>query len=389
MNEQEFKALMEEQKGLILAVRTKYEELEKSRIGKTDFDAFQSAVTTRMDEVDKALAKLRVPPQTLPGTAEAAHADAEFAMKTFDKFLRKGGHIGALTPEEQKVMTVGDQTTGGYLAPVDFTNELLKFVVEYSPLRSAARVVTTSNRSKSWPKKTQSAAASWVAEIGTRSETQNPKIGLEEIPTHEMYALAKVSKQDLEDAKFDLMGFLQDEFREQFGVAEGTAFVSGDAVGKPEGFLNNASITGFTGATTSGKIVADDMKQLLYALKESYASNATWLWKRSSTLAISLLQNAGGTDYLWQPGFGAGAPNLVLGRPYIECPDMPAEAASAKAVALGDWKRGYIIVDRVDIEILEDPYSSKSTGCVEISARKRVGGQVVMPEAIKIYTLKA
>jgi HK97 family phage major capsid protein len=308
-------------------------------------------------------------------------------MKAFEKWLRKGKE--ALTPEELKVMTVSDLTTGGYVAPAEFTNEFLKTIVEYSPLRSIARVVSTTFRAKQWPKRTSSASASWVSEIGTRSETTNPKIGLEEIPTHEMYALAKISKQDLEDAKFDLMGFLNEEFREQFGVAEGTAFITGNAVGKPEGILTNPNVTGFTGTTTSGKIVTDDLMQTLYSLKEAYARNATWLWKRSSTLAISLLKNAGNVDYVWQPGLQSGAPALVLGRPYVECPDMPAEAGSAKAVAIGDFRRGYIIVDRIDIEVLEDPYSSKSTGCIEISARKRVGGQVVMPEAIKIYTLKA
>jgi HK97 family phage major capsid protein len=388
MDELQFKALMEEQKGLILAVRAKYEDLEKSRVGAGDFTAFQAAVTTRMDEVDRMLAKLRTPPLgEFPGAVKKTDEQAEFHAKAFDKLLRKGA--SALTPEERKVMTVGDSTTGGYVAPVEFTNELIKGIVEYSPLRSAARVVTTSFRSKAWPTKTSSAAAAWVAETGTRAETTNPKIGLEEIPTHEMYALAKVSKQDIEDAKFDLRGFLVDEFREQFGVTEGTSFIAGTKVGQPEGVLSNAAVTGFAGVTTSGKILSDDMKQVFYLLKESYSSNATWLWKRSSTLAISLLRNAVDGSYMWQPGFQMGAPANVLGRPYLECPDMPAEANSAKAVAVGDFRRGYIIVDRIDIEVMDDPYSSKSTGCIEFSARKRVGGQVVLAEAIKILTLKA
>lgn len=387
MDREELLRLIEEQKKLVVEYQAKNEELMKGRLAVSDFTEFQAKIQGRLDEISGAVVKLQAP--AAAAGPEDADAGAGLRAKAFEKYLRKMGNIGALTPEEAKTMTVADSTTGGYLALPEFTNELIKGLVEYSPIRSVARVVGTTHRSKQWPKKTGSASASWVAEIGTRSETTNPKIGLEEIPTHEMYALAKVSKQDLEDAQFDLMGFINEEFREQFGVAEGTAFVTGDAVGKPEGILTNGSVTGFTGATTQGVILADDLKQVFFSLAEAYAKNATWLWRRSSTLAISLLKDNNSNQYLWQPGLQMGAPANVLGRPYVECPDMPAQAASAKAVAVGDFRKGYIIVDRVAIEVMVDPYSSKSTGLVEISARKRVGGQVVLPEAIKIYTLKA
>jgi len=383
--DKEIIALQEESNKLLVEIRGKYEALEAGRVTKGDFDTFVSNVKVRMNEVDAVLADLRKPPFALPG--DGTKERATFHGQAFEKLLRKGA--GALTPDERKVMTVGDNTTGGYLAPPEFTLEILKGVVEYSPLRSVARIAQTSARSKQWPKRTTSAAAAWVAEIGTRSETTNPAFGLEDIPTHEMYALAKVSKQDIEDSAFNLQQFIMEEFREQFGVTEGTAFIAGTKVGQPEGILTNAAVGGYTGAGTSSKIDADDLKRVLYALKEAYARSATWLWKRSSTLAIQLLKDATAGYYVWQPGLQAGTPANVLGLPFLECPDVPAEGSSAKAVIVGDFRRGYIIVDRLEIEILEDPYSSKSTGCVEFSARRRVGGQVVMAEAIKILTLKA
>ena len=382
--EQKVKDLNDQVNSLVTQLQQKDREAEKNLISKASFEEYKANLEAKYTELSTAVIKLQAP---TPGVPAEPEKKAAFHKAAFEKLLRKG--IESLGPDERKVMTVADAATGGIFAPPEFTNEVIKGVVDFSPIRSVARVVTTRARSKQWPKKTTSASASWVSEIGTRSETTNPKFGLEEIPTHEMFALAKVSKQDLEDAQFDLLGFLRAEFAEQFGVLEGTAFVSGNAVGKPEGILTNASITGFTGTTTSAKIVADDLKQVLYLLYERYEKNATWLWRRASTLAISLLKNATTGDYLWQPGLQTGAPPNVLGRPYVECIDMPAEGASAKAVAIGDWKSGYIIVDRIDMEVLIDPYASKSTGCIEISARKRVGGQVVLPEAIKIYTLKA
>jgi len=376
-------ALIEEQKKIISDYQAKNEELMKGKIGKPDLDEYERKFNDRLDEISRAVAELKAPRPEMRGD------DPKSETKAFFSGLRKSLLGRPLDEIEKKAMTVGDATTGGYLAPAEFVNELIKFDVLYSPIRSVAKVRTTSRRSIQIPKKTASASAAWVSEIGTRSETTNPKVGMENVPTHEMYALAKVSRQDLEDVEFDLQGFLAEEFGEQFGVLEGTAFITGDAVNKPEGILTNSSVGGFTGTTTSGVILADDLVRLYYSLAERYAGQATWLWKRSSTLAISLLKNAVTGDYLWKPGLqNQGTPN-VLGRPYIECPDMPAEGKSAKAVAFGDFRAGYLIADRLATEILVDPYSSKSLGMIEVSARKRVGGQVVLPEAIKIYTLKA
>lgn len=378
----ELKSLIDEQKKLIIDFQAKNDEQIKGKIGRSDLDEYERKYEARLAELSKAIATLSAPPPDQQATPASE-------TKAFFSGLKKKLTGKALDELETKVMTVGDPTTGGYLAPAEFVNDIIKFDVLYSPIRTLAKVRQTKNRSIQIPKKTQSASAAWVTEIGTRSETTNPKFGLEEIPTHEMYALAKISKQDLEDTAFDLQGFLVEEFGEQFGVLEGEAFLTGNAVGKPEGILVNSAITGFTGVTTQGKVVADDMLETLYALNDRYARSATWLWKRSTTLAIAKLKNATTGDYLWQPGFQVqGQPN-VLGRPYVECKDMPAEGNGAKAVAIGDLRSGYLIVDRLEVEIMVDPYTSKSTGCVEISARKRVGGQVVLPEAIKIYTLKS
>jgi len=389
--------LIEEQKKAIVAFQTANDEKLKGKIGETELKAVQDKIEAKLAEINTAIARLQAPPA---GGQQKPEEKSKSWWSGFRKALlgqkmdEKESAVHAESrawagPSEGKTMMVSDNTTGGYYALPEFVNDMIKIDVLYSPIRSLARVRSTTNRSVQIPKKTSSASASWVSEIGTRSETTNPKIGLEELPVHEMFALAKVSRQDLEDAAFDLQSFLRDEFAEQFGVAEGTAFVSGNGVGKPQGFLSHPDVTGFTGVTTSAKITADDLKSLFYSLNDRYAKNATWVWKRSSTLAISLLTNATTGAYLWRPGLELGSPGNVLGAPFVECVDMPAEGSSYKAVAIADWRSFYYIVDRIVMEILVDPYSSKSTGSVEISARKRVGGQVVLAEAGKIYTLKA
>jgi HK97 family phage major capsid protein len=384
MEEKTIQALTDQVTLLHKTVQDKFTEYEKGRVGLAEFKAQEERIDKSIDGLTKEIALLKSPQIT--GEEQKAEQKS-VEHKAFDAFLRKG--IEGLKPEELKVMTVGDDTTGGYLAPADFVAEIIKGEVAFSPIRTVARVRTTTRRTVQQPKRTGTFSAQWVSEIGTRSETTGLAYGLEDIPTHEMYALVKVSKQDLEDSGYNLEAELQAEFAEQFGVAEGTAFLTGNAVGKPEGILVNGSVTGFTGVTTSGKILADDLIELQFSLSERYAPFASWLLKRSSLKAIRLLKSAVDGHYMWQPGLGAGSPPLLLGSPYVECTDMPAEANSAKAVAYGDFRRGYLIVDRLEIDVLRDPYSSKSTGCIEISARKRVGGQVILPEAIKILTLKA
>ena len=161
-------------------------------------------------------------------------------VAAFDSYCRKG--MAGITPDEKKALTVSNDTTGGYLAPPEYVRELIKTITEISPIRSISRVRNTGQRSIQIPKRTGTFAAQWVSESGTRSETTGWQVGLEEIPAHEMYALVDISEQDLEDSVFNLEAEMQSEFTEQFAKAEGTAFVSGNAVGKPEGILTNSDV---------------------------------------------------------------------------------------------------------------------------------------------------
>lgn len=391
----------------MLAEVKKYGQASGELTAKVDqlsavMDAKEAAINTRLDAIEKADAerkgleeKFEQLQATLSRKSSFSSAKEELeagvlARKgVFFKALRstidpraiKGA--GILTPDELKSLVVSNDKTGGYLAPPEYVQEMLTTVVEFSNIRSLARVRTTSAGSVQIPKRTQTAAAAWTAEKTTRSETQNPNWGLEEVKAHEMSALAKVSHVDLEDSVFDLEGFLRDEFAEQFGLAEGTAFVSGNAVAKPEGLLTNADIAYVAGGDASA-ITGDGMIALFYELKEPYLVNATWVMNRSTLKAVRQLKETTTGQYLWAPGIKTDArPATILDRPYITAPDMPAIAGNAYPVLFGDFRRGFLIVDRMQLDVMVDPYTSKGTGMVEFSARRRVGAQVIIPEAIK------
>jgi len=301
-------------------------------------------------------------------------------LNAFDKYCRKG--LEGLVDVEKKALTVSNDSTGGYLAPPEYVRELLKTVTEISPIRSIARVRSTGARSIQVPKRDGQFAAQWVSESGTRSETTGYTVGLEEIPAHEMYALVDISEQDLEDTVFDLEAEMQSEFAEQFAKAEGNAFVVGDSVGKPHGFMDHSGVSHVVSGDAN-EITADGLIKLVHDVKSDYSRNGTFVFNRASLAKIRQLKDTAG-QYVFQAGMSlqGGVTNTILGMPYVEATDMPSEGTNTFPVAYGDFRRAYMIVDRVNLAVLRDPFTQATTGNVRYIARKRVGGQIVQKEAI-------
>ena len=317
-----------------------------------------------------------------PGFDISAKADTSMEKKVFDKWLRQGKE--ALGPDELKVLTASNDNTAGYLAPPEYVQELIKGIVEISPIRSIARVRSTTNRSVQIPRRTSTFAATFVAEQGSRTETTGYQVGMEEIPTHELYALVDISEQELEDSVFNLEQEMTSEFTEQFAKAEGNAFVSGNSVGKPEGIVTNSSV-GVTASGVSASLNANSLISLYHAVKPDYSRNGTFVMNRSTLAAVRKLQDGSG-QYVFQAGFSlqVGVPNTILGAPYVEATDVADVGSSTKPIYFGDFRRGYLIVDRVSMSIMRDPFTQATSGNVRYIARRRIGGQVILPEAIQI-----
>jgi HK97 family phage major capsid protein len=309
--------------------------------------------------------------------------EVDLSLKAWDNFMRKGE--SQMDPMELKALTVGTAATAGNLAPAEYVEELLKVITEISPVRSVARIRQTSNKEIEVPSKTASFAAAWTAESGTRAETTGYTTSLNTIPTHEMYALVDISSQLLEDSVFDLEAEMNIEFAEQFAKAEGAAFIAGNGTNKPTGISNGNTVAHTATGAASAAISTDNLMDLVHGLKTDYARNATFLLNRTTLGVIRKLKDTAG-QYIFQTGFSgqSGLPNTILGSPYLECPDVADAASGAKSVYYGDFRRGYMIVDRVSLSVLRDPYSQASTGNVRYIARRRVGGEVVLAEAMRV-----
>lgn len=361
---------------------------------KTAADAKAAADKLTQEQLDRIETTMNRPPA--PSEEAEAKAQAKAKQDAFWMFVRKGAE--QMPAERKNVLTVADDTTGGYLAPPEYVMDIIKGVVEFSPMRPLLTVRSTSTKSIQYPKRTGVFAAVWVGEIETRSETTGLTWGLEELPVHEMTAESYISMVNLEDSAFNLEAQLKDEFTEQFGVAEGIALITGNGVKKPQGFLNapvgggsSAAGSGGTVAVNSGaaaSIPADGILDLKYSLKTAYAKNASFVLNRGTLKAIRKLKDGNG-QYLWVPGLAVGRPNAIDGDPYTEVVDMPDIGAGNKAMAYGDWKRAMIMADRLQMAIMRDIYTRANVGQIKFVARRRLGAQVVLGEAIAIMTVSA
>ena len=320
-----------------------------------------------------------------PAIAGAAGSEMTPEVKSFLSCARKGEK--GLGADEIKTLATDSDPDGGYLVPTNMVNAIIQKLIEVSPIRELADVVTISaGDTMEFPAEgDQEFAGGWVSERGSRTETQSAKLRMVKITAHELYANPFISQKLLDDSAFNVEQWLTGRIATTLAKMEGAAFVSGDGNGKPQGLLSATGVSEVVSGNASA-ITADALLNLLYNLPEFYANNATWLFKRATLGAIRLLKDSQ-NQYLWQPGLTAGQPGTLLGRPYAECVDMPAVEAGAYPVIFGDIRAAYQVVDRQGIRVLRDPFSSKPF--IEFYTTKRTGGAVVKAEALRKLKIAA
>jgi len=322
-------------------------------------------------------------------------ADMDGYKAAFDTFLRKGEEV--MGPEERKALSVGTDPDGGYVVNPDLSGRIVMKVFETSPMRAYASIQVISSDALEGLFDLNEASSGWVGETDSRAETNTPQLGKWRIPAHELYAKPKATQKLLDDASINMEAWLASKVAEKFARDEANAFVVGNGVNKPRGFLTFSSgttlpgtierfDTGVNGAFAAAPNGGDVLINALYGLKQQYRANATWFMNRATLKLTRKLKDSDGA-YLWSPGIAAGQPASLLGYPVASFEDMPDPATDSLSIAVGDMREAYQIVDRLGIRTLRDPYSAKPY--VEFYTTKRVGGDVVNFEALKLIEFTA
>jgi len=220
---------------------------------------------------------------------------------------------------------------------------------------------------------------------GVQAGDEVKTYGIEELPNGTMRATSKATREQLGDAAFNMEEQLRLDFREAFQVSEGAAFVTGNGVGKPEGFMTNSDVDASTVTGVASDLSYTGIVDLAHGLNANYIANARYVMNLATLGKVRLLEDTGGNLLFLPPS--QGMPSTIAGFPWTVLQDMPDVAASATPIAFGDFRRAYYIVERVMFDLLRDPYTSKRDGAIEFTAFMRVGGQVVLPTAIRKLTV--
>lgn len=351
-----------------------------------------TALDTRLKKVEEGVNSVAKSAERIetqlgrPGLVDSQKAgSAEVEAKSFGIFIRKGRE--ALADMELKSLTVSPDTAGGFLAPPQFVAEMLRNLVQFSPVRSIARVANTTSPAVLLPKRTGGFTAAWVGETDPRPAT-TATFGQNRYDVRELAAHVDVSNALLEDSAFDIAAELAFEFAEEFGRAEGAALVNGSGALQPGGFANDPAIMAVNSGDAA-EITADGLIDLYHSLPTAYRAKAVWTMAPATVAACRKLKDTTG-NYLLATGGIANAPETtLLGRPIVEMVDLPAIAANAFPVFFGDFKQAYRIFDRVAVSILRDPYSIAVNGMTRFHARRRLAAGVAKADALRKLKIAA
>lgn len=332
------------------------------RIKAVETKADATALVARMDKLEAKMNR--------PNGGDPKADEPTVERKAFTAYLRLGPNAPA---DELKTLTVSSDPQGGYLAPPEMSTEFIRNLVEFSPIRSVASVRATGAPSVIYPTRTGVTAALWKGETQAQTGSE-PSFGQSELVVKELNTFVDISNALLADSGGQADAEVRMALAEDFGQKEGLAFVSGDGVLQPEGFMTKAGI----GSTANGHatvLSADALITLLYALPATYRNAGAWAMNGTTLATVRKLKDGDGR-FLWQPSYQAGQPEMLLGRPVVEMLDMPDLASGTYPIIYGDWS-GYRIVDRVGLSILVNPYLRATEGITRIHATRRVAGGVL------------
>jgi HK97 family phage major capsid protein len=379
-----------------------FKEANDERLGQVEKRMSADVVTgDKVDRINRAVdeTKSRLDELTLKarrprlGGHDEPNSSSHEHKKAFETYVRKGETAG-LYDIEAKSMSIGSGTDGGYLVPPETETEIGRKLAAVSPIRGLATIRQVSTAVYKKPFAITSAATGWVGETVARPETGAPTLAELQFPAMELYAMPAATQALLDDAVVNLDQWIADEVQQSFAEQESTAFVTGNGTNKPKGFLGYTNVAdaswswgniGYIATGTAGAFPAsnpsDKLIDFVYALKSGYRQNANWVMNRKTQSVIRKFKDTTG-DYLWQPASAPDGKSTLLNFPIAESEDMPDIATDTFSLAFGDFGRGYLIVDRVGVRVLRDPYSAKPY--VLFYTTKRVGGGVQNFEAIKL-----
>jgi HK97 family phage major capsid protein len=381
--------------------------------GKEQVDTINAEISAKIAEYKALVAQEKEAKlaEQRPGYAGMNRKSAKSpATKAIEKWIRRKGDSSVLTPderklidfnymdysnmpEETKVMISAAADLGGFFAGTDLSTEFVQKLFLISPWLSLVDSQDIGGEKLLTPSEGNlDTTVTWSDEQTGFIASPDANLGMIEIYARELNGYLKLSRQNLEDSVFDIQGFILKRLTRQFAQKIGTAITSGDGVARPEGITTNTSINSYTSSTASN-IKPADIVQVMHTGKSGYRPTATWAMS-NNTIGVLRLFSDSQNRPLWTM-FGQEFVETLYGRPIVEMPDMVNPAVGQVTyttgnipILFGDFKQGYQVVNRVGLtfQTLNELFAIQNQ--VAYLARMRIGGKVVLPEAITKLTIQ-
>jgi HK97 family phage major capsid protein len=355
-----------------------------------------NAITELRSQYEELQTKFERPASGDAAPGNKADEQAALEQRAYDKYLRYGfGENGRAHFDEDEIraLSSASDADGGFQVPVSWESDLITQAFDEGELRAIIGAAPTSRDTVFMPALAKPVVAWGIANLAVSA--QDIASGGERISIHDLKALVLIHNNTLEDADADIWSELSSMFGMAVGEAEDDAWATGSGSGEPKGIVTDSRVqanytkTGvaadLSDASNNG---VDALLDGLYSLKKTYRRNATFAMNSTTEAKVRQFKDSNG-QYLWQPPVQAGAPATLLGRPSVNPEGMPAVAADAFPIAIGDFRRGYRIRDRKGLTItrLIERYAEfDQTGFM---VKRRTGGQVVLAEAFHLIKCEA
>ncbi|MCA3562353.1 MAG: phage major capsid protein [Aestuariivirga sp.] len=359
--------------------------------------------TKRADDIERKMGRAALT-GTGGGTTytreQLDHRDA------FEQWLRRPGdyhkrarlmeaEAAVSGPDERRTSTTLTGADGGHLVPAPVMTDIVRRLTNLSPIRLIARAVEVSSTGTKFPLDRQGTGSGWIAENVTRTATAEPTLDLRTPSYGTCYALMAATEELMMDSAINITSWLTESAAVALAATEGAAFVAGNGTNRPTGFLSGPTpVTTADSSRASGTLQyvvggaaaaissVDGIVNLYWALKAGHRQNGNWVMNSATAAVVQLLKDTQGRS-LWAPALSEAAPATLLGRPVVLAEDMQAIAANNFPIAFGNFNSGYLIADQGGLRITVDDNIS-TPGLVKFYIRRRVGGNILDSEAIKL-----
>ena len=282
------------------------------------------------------------------------------------------------------ILSEGVDTSGGYLVPDEFAQDLVQALTEQNVFRQISRIVKTASDTLKIPIAEGGATVNWINENAAIPET-NVTFNQVVLKPYKLGCLIRASTELMEDSVFDLQRHIADQFAKEIGKAEEEAFCIGDGTDRPTGlFSENGADVGVTTSSATA-ISFDDVIDLLHSVKPPYRGNSVFVMNDSTIRELRKIKDSNG-QYIWQPAVKDGLPDTILAKPVYICSYVPEIAEGASVMAFGDFGH-YWIADRRNFrfKVLNERFAENDQ--VGFHATARVDGKLVLKEAVKLLKM--